>query len=254
MTVRLHAPARGSVNRHAEVDLPAGGVFVKLYEQPAFAPVERAVLDALAARYDWPVPAVDGGDGWLAFPLLDLAPGWSSAALPVLGARLAEVHATPVPEGVPPMADPVAQVPRRLDRLRSFDPRGADAAAATWERAVTVRAAARTGANVLLHNDFGPRNAVRRPDGTVALIDLERAGAGDPHWDLGKVWDVELADPADRRAFLAGYGARDWPHPETLWTTRFAAALAAVPFARRIGDAAFARWAYDLLDRLAAEL
>ena len=235
-----------SLNHHLETTLPDGRpAFVKVYADPGNARVERAVLDALAARYDWPVTAVDGGRGWLAFPLLDVRP---ATDLRMLGALLADVHTCPPPPGLATMPRGVDAVPSRLARL------GDASAVATWERATAIRrdAEAYTTPDVLLHNDFGLRNAVVRPDGVMALIDFERSETGDPHWDLGKTWDAELV--GSRETFVDGYGGMPWLHETTLWCTRFAAALAAVSYAMKVGDTTFAAWGRDLLRTLDGEV
>ncbi len=235
-----------SLNRHLDDTLPDGRrVFVKVYADPGNARVERTVLTALAARYDWPVTPVDGGEGWLAFPLLDLRPATSVRAL---GALLADVHACPPPAGLATMPRAVDAVPARLTRL------GDAGAVATWERATTIRRDAEryTTRDVLLHNDAGLRNAAVRPDGVTALLDFERSETGDPHWDLGKTWDAELAGA--RETFLDGYGGAPWLHVPTLWCTRFAAALAAVSYATKVGDEEFAAWGRALLLTLDAEV
>jgi hypothetical protein len=257
-------PLRGSENAHAEARLPDGtALFVKVYADAAKCRAERLVLDALAERYDWPVPPVAGGESWLAFPLLDLAPVTASPeTLRAWGGRLAEVHACPPPGGLAEIGRAVDHVERRLDRLRACDPAVAATATALWDAvAGTVGAAAaeRRTPPVLLSNDFGLRNTVHRPDGVLALIDFERADTGDPHWDLGRAWDIELTGAAERAAFLAGYravlpDATGLPHEPTLWVTRFVGAVGAVPYALRLGDPVFRRHALAVLDRLAAEV
>jgi hypothetical protein len=248
-------PLRGSENAHAEARLPgAAPLFVKVYRYPDRGAAEARVLAALGARYDWPVLPVASGDvggvAWQAFPLLDLAP--PDPVPPALwGARLADVHACPPPEGLPRKPRAVADVPARLDRLR--DPALASAASALWDAVagtVGAAAAARETAPVLLVNDFHLRNTAVRPDGVLTLVDFERAEVGDPHWDLGKVWDDGLTEEADRAAFLGGAA---WPHGPTLWVTRFAAALAAIPYADRVGDPAFRAHAVAVLAALRAE-
>jgi thiamine kinase-like enzyme len=100
---------------------------------------------------------------------------------------------------------------------------------------------------VLLQNDFGKRNIfLRRDTGQLVVIDFERAGVGDAHWELGKLWDRELReDPAIRHAFLQGYRAQrglldeEWPDPALLWLIRFLATLTIFPYASRVGDRPF---------------
>jgi aminoglycoside phosphotransferase (APT) family kinase protein len=249
-------PLRGSENAHAEARLPDGtALFVKVYRYPERCAAERVVLGALGARYDWPILPVTsgavGGVAWQAFPLLDLT---SVEAPPygAWGARLADVHACPPPEGLPRKTRAVDQVGDRLARLR--DPAVASAASALWDAVagtVGAAAAARETAPVLLMNDFHLRNTALRPDGVLTLVDFERAETGDPHWDLGKVWDDGLTEEADRAAFLAGAA---WPHGPTLWVTRFAGALATIPYAERVGDPVFRAHAVAVLAALRAEV
>jgi aminoglycoside phosphotransferase (APT) family kinase protein len=273
--VTVRPPLDGSQNRHAEAVLPDGtALFVKVYGERDKHHAEGAVVAALCARYDWPVAAVgegvvgdgEAGVGWRAFPLLDLAPVEPSPALLAVWAeRLADVHRCPAPNGLDTNVRAVDQVERRLARLRAVADTPvlavADRAAARWDAVrdtIGAEAAAYETPYRLLTNDFGFRNTCVRPDGAVALYDFERSGPGDPHWDLGKAWDRELADPAYRAAFLAAYRAAmpdagDWPHPATLWVTRFAGAMAAIPYALRVGADGFVRESVDLLTRLETE-
>jgi aminoglycoside phosphotransferase (APT) family kinase protein len=270
--VTVRPPLDGSQNRHADAVLPDGtALFVKVYAEREQHHAEGAVLAALCDRYGWPVAAVgDGvveGVGWRAFPLLDLAPVEPSPVLLAVWAeRLADVHRCPIPDGLPTNVRAVDQVERRLARLRAVADTPllaevADRAAARWDAVrdtIGAEAAAHETPYRLLTNDFGYRNTCVRPDGAVALYDFERSGPGDPHWDLGKAWDIELRDPADRAAFVAAYRAAmpdadDWPHPPTLWVTRFAGAMAAIPYALRVGAGGFVRESVDLLARLEVE-
>jgi aminoglycoside phosphotransferase (APT) family kinase protein len=270
VTARL--PLDGSQNDHADARLPDGtALFVKVYGEREKHHAEGAVLTALCDRYDWPVAsAAEGvvdGVGWRAFPLLDLTPVEPSPALLAVWAeRLADVHRCPVPDGLESNVRAVEQVERRLARLRAVAGlRGlagvADAAERLWDavrETIGAEAAAHETPYVLLTNDFGFRNTCVRPDGVVALYDFERSGPGDPHWDIGKAWDIELRGPADRATFLAAYraalpGSDGWPHPPTLWVTRFAGAMAAIPYALRVGADGFLRSSVDLLARLAVE-
>ncbi len=270
--VTVRPPLDGSQNDHAEAVLPDGtALFVKVYGERDKHHAEGAALAALCARYDWPVAAVAEGlvdeVGWRAFPLLDLAPVEKSAALLAVWAqRLADVHRCPAPDGLDTNVRAVDQVERRLAKLRAVadTPTLAEVverAAARWDAVrdtIGAEAAAHETPYRLLTNDFGFRNTCVRPDGAVALYDFERSGPGDPHWDIGKAWDRELADPADRATFLAAYRAAlpdadDWPHPPTLWVTRFAGAMAAIPYALRVGADTFVRESVDLLARLEDE-
>ncbi|MHB8244616.1 MAG: phosphotransferase [Acidimicrobiales bacterium] len=271
--VELHPPLRGSQNRHGRVfpDNGSQALFVKLYADAMCYETEERVLAALASNLSWPIlptgSGMHGGVAWRSFPLTQLSEvELNPRTLFIWGQRLAEVHGCDTPgelERSPRAADVV--VPR-LERLDAYDlPEVVDAAQQAkrlWGRAegtVGKDSLAHVDREVLLTHDFGSRNTKILPDGTMTLIDFERAGAGDPHWDLGKVWDQELKDGAQSRLFLAGYRSvlpetADWPHSATLWVTRFVAALAAIPYALRVEDQLFLRHAIWLLGRLETEL
>lgn len=92
----------------------------------------------------------------------------------------------------------------------------------------------------------------------AVLLDFEHAAIGDPHWDLGKIWDQELADPDLRKEFVGAYRQRarlcDWPDPRVLWVTRFAAAMGIFPYAARVDDADFFGHGVEKLVTLRGEL
>lgn len=75
---------------------------------------------------------------------------------------------------------------------------------------------------VPIHGDFSPDQAVRAPDGTVGLIDLDSAALGDPAADLGcaaaalsrdvALGTVSVPEATARlTALLAGYAAAEGP-------------------------------------------
>jgi aminoglycoside phosphotransferase len=163
------------------------------------APHERALfLEPLSGR---PLTALHG-------PPLE-------RALRQLGAALAELHALPVPAGVPRHA--------RLDGVRVRTAVGVIGFARP-ELAGTAEALARrleaTGGAptraVCVHGDLHLNNALARPDG-IALVDLDDVTAGEPEADLARVLAGlayaavlgQLPATAERelgRALLAGYG------------------------------------------------
>jgi hypothetical protein len=270
--VTFRPPAPGSQNRHAVASRRDGTrLFIKAYADPGGCATERLVLDRLGHELPWPVLPAAGGTGagacWLAFPLTALSPVTASpGTFRDWGRRLAEVHACAPPDGLEKSSRAVDLVDERLRKLEAAGiPDARDAAAAA--RDLWAAASGTLGREALTHrepdrlltHDFGFRNTYRTERGSMVLIDFERAGTGDPHWELGKAWDRELRDPADARAFVAAYhaampGSEGWPHYPTLWTTRFAAALAAIPYAARVGDADFMHEAAAVLDVLREEI
>jgi aminoglycoside phosphotransferase len=122
-----------------------------------------------------------------------------------LGAALARLH------GLAPPRERFARLD--LDRLATAAgivararPDAARAAERVLMRLIAQREDAR-GPVVCLHGDANLRNAIRRPDGRVALIDLEHLAAGPAAADLGHVLALQLAAGRPGRDLLAGYAA-----------------------------------------------
>jgi Phosphotransferase enzyme family len=270
--LEIQSQLAGSQNRHAIARFPnRPSWFVKIYPEAERFSAERLVLAELGKTYSWPILPVAGSDQgpivWQAFPLVELtAISPSPSVMREWGALLADVHAGAVPAGLLISARAVDVVEQRLARLDEYDLPSvrptAGLARAIWDKAALTigrEAAAHHEPFRLLMNDFGFRNTYRLPGGQLALIDFERSVVGDPHWDLGKAWDRELANPEWAAGFLSAYheslpGAAEWPHRPTLLVTRLAAALAAIPYALRVGDQPFMHEAYEVLQRVEAEL
>jgi hypothetical protein len=127
-------------------------------------------------------------------------PATRDAALDLLGATLAKVHALPLPPGAQPI-DPRAVLP-----TLALPDRPALAAE------VTARVLAETPppadrAPVLSHNDVNPSNLVY--DGErILLLDWDVAGANDPLYDLATIaLFLRLDDAACARLLAAHDGA-----------------------------------------------
>ncbi len=83
-------------------------------------------------------------------------------------------------------------------------PDAARAAERVLQRLIAMRDDAH-GPVVCVHGDANLRNAIRRPDGRVALLDLEHLAAGPAAADLGQLLALRLTDRRPGRALLAGY-------------------------------------------------
>jgi Ser/Thr protein kinase RdoA (MazF antagonist) len=173
--------------------------------------------------------------------------------LRALGAALARLHA---------LAPPRERFARLdLDRLATAAgvvararPDAALAAERLLMRLIAQREDAR-GPVVCLHGDANLRNAIRRPDGRVALIDLEHLASGPAAADLGHVLALQLAAGRPGRDLLAGYATvAPPPDPDALRWYAAACVLArvALPAVSRVRPRTLGRLR-DLLDT-AAEL
>ncbi|MEN5074731.1 aminoglycoside phosphotransferase family protein [Isoptericola cucumis] len=261
-----------SENRHfAGAHPQLGRLFIKVYGSRERFTREGDALEILARHHAWVLAPVREGDlstsghFWRAFPEVAMHPftfdleGCRTAAQ-----LLADVHGTDLTSTqLPTKPHGWELVPERLAAISRWPSVHEKAARLAQDAALLLddlsRGRGRRSRTRLLTEDFGVRNIhVREDDGTALLIDFEHAERGDPHWDLGKVWDQELVEPARRNAFVGEYrrrtGLRDWPDVRALWATRFAAALAILPYAARVGDAAFFDHGVEKLHRLDAEL
>ncbi|WP_374384829.1 phosphotransferase [Dongia sp.] len=62
------------------------------------------------------------------------------------------------------------------------------------------------------HIDPNPANFLRRPDGSLLLIDWEFAAMEEPHWDLAAVGqEAEVPEPLEQALILPLVGAAQWP-------------------------------------------
>lgn len=261
-----------SENLHFRADHPRWGrLFIKAYGHPERFAQEGVALNAVSRRSDWVLtPLVEGrlprtGLSWRAFPEISLSPfEFTREGCRTAARLLADVHGTePASLRLPTKPAAWELVPERLRRVSPW-PAVDELAAGLARRAAHLLADLARGHGYrpraqLLTEDFGARNIhVREDDGTALLLDFESAAIGDPHWDLGKVWDAELVEPSKREEFVREYGARtgsqDWPDMQALWATRFAAALGIFPYADRVGDQSFFDHGIEMLRVLDAEL
>ncbi len=253
--ITITPPMLGSANRHSIVQTQRDQkLFVKFYETETRFKNEGIALEVLSRSSSWAIlPEASGKEQdiyWRTFPYVELRPvDFDPTQLHQWGHLLGEVHSISAPEGLERSLRAIDCVDRRLQVLRAF-PELAKRAEHLWERAspFVTAAVAIEGKDspVFLMNDFGARNTFIRADTlSMVLLDFEGSGVGDAHWDLGKAWDVELLDPDRRLPFLSGYWeARQlrpdsWPHPATLWVTRFVATLTIFPYAQRVQDRPF---------------
>ena len=268
-----HCQAHLSENLHYQADHPrVGELFVKVYADEERCRREGLVLDLLGPSHDWVIPpryegVLPDGEHFRAFsrhsmrPFV-LDPGGCRWA----GRILAELHGTAwgpssgAAVELPPTEPGWRVIDQRLEKLRQWPEPYREAVRIAGEAAPLLRALdARAPGQVLLSGDFGARNLhVRQDNDSPVLLDFERAMLGDPHWDLGKLWDQGMSEPTQRTAFLRGYreaGGRRWfPDRTALWATRFAAASGIFPYASRVGDTAFFQHGIQKLSLLSAEL
>ncbi|MFC7405924.1 phosphotransferase [Georgenia alba] len=139
--------------------------------------------------------------------------GAGADARRAVGALLARLHAAPLP-GALERPDRRRLLSAALDGLKAVAPDltgQARAAAQQVLHVLDVRDGARGPA--LTHGDFSADQVVVRPDGTLTVIDLDRAGVDDPLVDLASWAAAELAGCAAE----AGVGpTAATPHPATL--------------------------------------
>lgn len=150
------------------------------------------------------------------------------AVTPAAGQALARLHrltALPGRGEVPADAAHPGRVAADLTRL---DP-GLGASARRVVDALDTRIRAHPWPRVAVHGDFSADQVLVAADGTVRLIDFDRAGAGPALLDLGDFAAVELLtdpvlddplDPARTRALLAGHPDPVDPQQLRTWTAR----------------------------------
>ena len=214
----------------------------------AYRPADAA---AAAARYaqlggQAGLPALLGVDA----PLGVVAVEWMSgervnttdaASLRATGKALAELHQTHAPR-LPALADESEAVTAALELVAVLLPDDAPATAALAGR-VAQRLAELPPSSVTAHGDFSLDQVVRGDDGRVRLLDLDRAGCGDPAADLGSLRAAVIAEGAAPDALLgpllAGYAeVRPLPPPDAVavHTAARLARRAAEPFRLRAPD------------------
>ena len=212
---------------------PDGGTVLRV---TADLQVHATELPAVLSRAGVPVleplsPDGSGVDGrvsvwpWFGVSTLAYAP---LAATPAVGEALARLHRIPALPGVtagPVPAGPPVTVTADLTRL---DP-GLGAVARRVAGRLAARLSGDHGPEVAVHGDFSADQVLVATDGTVRIIDLDRAGTGPAMLDVGSFAAVELlADPAlddplasaRTRALLDGYTAPLDPARLRAWTAR----------------------------------
>lgn len=240
LTPLRYKPARRWVARAEDADGPLA--VVKVHPAPVarrLAAIQRRLQAAGA-----PLPALLGDDDdgvvvtrWIAGRALD-AEAADPADHRMAGHALAGLHAVPAPAGLPP-APPAGGVLRTaVAAVRSVAPEVADEAAAV--AATLLRQLPVDRPCVCVHGDFSPDQVVRSAPG-AALVDLDRAHAGDPATDLAGYLAVRLCAGATYEhaaaPLLAGYaqggGTPPPSHVLRHLTAGAVLALADEPFRRR---------------------
>lgn len=249
---------------HPNAHLRAGAMFVKVFSgRREYFEAEVAVAAARPTDLRTPRLVSSGsladGRPWTGYEWVELQP---AAVNPVLaedaGRQLGLLHAQSrrVPglrERSPDLAPAVETL---CGRIATFDAPLAERIQRLAEAVSSTLLKEPTRA-VLLHGDWGWRNALRGPDGAIWLIDFEHARWGHPFLDFAKPWDRELAEPTIREAFMNGYSQTtegSVPSTASMGMVRLWAAAGIFPYARRLGDVAFAEHGRDILDRLEADL
>ena len=236
-----YKPARRWV---AKVTGTEGGPVVLRVYRPADAAAAVVRYAELGGRGR--LPPLLGADARLGVIAVEWVPGepvlsTHDASLHATGVALAELHGTSAP-GLPTLTDEAEAVTAALAFVEGLLP----------EESAAIRVLASTVAQRLtqlpmreasVHGDFSLDQAVRQGDGRVRLLDLDRAGRGDPAADLGSVCAALIAEGADADALLdpllAGYAELRPPPPSEAVAVHTAARLArraAEPFRLRAED------------------
>jgi hypothetical protein len=162
-----------------------------------------------------------------------------TAALPALARALAAVHAPGVDsEDVRSLRAPLRAAYLTAHPARFLAPYlDSPRRARRWRRFIALDAAAR---RALIHGDLCPKNIVRDGDGTLWLLDFDRANVASPAYDVG-VFAAHL--------LIDGWLGRTDPAADADAPARFVAAYmeaagAAEPFAFRVAMHAALALAY----------
>lgn len=165
--------------------------------------------------------------GALLVEFIDGRPPRLPEDLPALAAAMAAVHSLPLPpeHARPPLenhADPIAGALAEIERQAVFIPEAGlepDARQEierelAWARGFAARLEGEQPLTLVL-TDTHPGNFLIRPDGTAAIVDLEKALYGSPGTDLAHhtvysstTWDTEVHAELTREevaAFYRGY-------------------------------------------------
>jgi thiamine kinase len=124
----------------------------------------------------------------------------STAGLSRIGARLRELHALPVPGGLPAL-DVHAAIRRLLDGAAAAP--GPVDRATLAARAASARDTPGAPASAFCHHDAHHLNVV--DDGTLVFVDWEYAAAGDPWVDLAAWASYHDLDAPARATLVAAY-------------------------------------------------
>lgn len=217
-----------------------------------------------------PVLAAAESEGLIAFRWIEGRPLWSdlsglagAEAVSAAGAALARLHA------VAGACARLMDAEEEINALAAAATTMSDLLPALGSRAETLaRAASRAlgehdRRRVLIHGDFSADQVVIARRGPI-IVDWDRAGLGDPAYDLGSflAWlDVQLLNGTlsqnekaqARRAFLSGYG-REAPIPSGLVAQHARALLQLISEAFRQRRADWPERATAILDRVEALL
>ena len=142
----------------------------------------------------------------------DELPPHAPGSLPQVAAVLRQLHALPVPDGVPLGAlDPFVRLHERIEQAATLA-RGDRAWLAGRLAALRQQWAALSTSMTacVVHGDAWTGNVVATGDGRVILLDLERCSVGPPEWDLVstavKYLTFGQASPDGYRQFCDAYG------------------------------------------------
>jgi aminoglycoside phosphotransferase (APT) family kinase protein len=219
--LRLQADAGAPITTqtvYAKIDIEHDGAAVHALLQALYASLAQH-----AGRLRTPRPVLwQAATGWhwqLAVPgraLLDVDPLVGAAASARVGARLAALHATPLPALPMLTAQALRAQPRQVAQmLAQVEPAWQPLLARLVDRLEDSGAALEREPAVTLHGDLHPRNIL--VDGeTLAFIDLDGAHLGPAVIELGawvadamcraQLGGIALPDAAPAwRAFLAAY-------------------------------------------------
>lgn len=185
-----------------------------------------------------------------------------AAAGRVLGS-LHRASTSVAPEGLRRYASLTDALEQTLAAIAQTAPEAFASLAPVVERArrlyPVVRAFDEAQPVVLLHGDFGWRNLLMRDDGTLVLLDFERAAVGPVWLDLAKCVDRELRVPQDRSWFARGYEQGSGiclPEPPDAYVTclRLWTAAGILLFVSKQADEAFAEHGRRILQQVKRDL
>ncbi|MDQ3576703.1 MAG: phosphotransferase [Actinomycetota bacterium] len=142
------------------------------------------------------------------------------------------------------------EITARVSALHSLDPAAADRVRtlrSRWEDFDLTREVC------VIHGDVHWRNLGIDPDGGIVLYDWENTASGHPLLDFGKLIDLPLIDPTDRRAFMHGYQLHAnqlYPWPDAVALVRLWTTVGVLVYALSRGLPDFAAHGYAVLRQL----